>query len=163
VDGESPECMAKIGTILVADDNADDVLLIKTAFERTGFDITLMSFGSGASAISYFQGVGAYADRSRYPIPQVVLLDLKMPGVSGFEVLEWLRQRPEWKHLPVIVVSNLYYGPDVKKAYDLGASSFLTKPMDFRESVAALRLVCDYWLGGLKSPLPAPFVPRPEA
>ncbi len=155
--------VANKGTILLADDNADDVLLVRMAFKRAGFENQILSVMDGEQVLQYLKAEGPYADRARFPVPELVLLDLKMPRMDGFDVLEWVRQRPEWKCLPIIVFTTSFYGPDVKRAYDLGANSFLTKPADFHEFVSAVKQLGDFWLRETVLPQPGPFVPAPVA
>jgi len=145
------------GTILLAEDNEDDVLLIRMAFKRSTIENPMRVVGDGREVIRYLQGLGPYSDRKKYPVPQLLLLDLKMPNVDGFEVLTWIRKQPEWKSLPAVVLTTSFYGPDIKRAYTLGANSFLTKPADFDEFVAAVRQLAEFWLQ--RTTLPATVVP----
>jgi len=85
-----------------------------------------------------------------------------MPAVDGFEVLQWVRSRPEWRALPIIVLTNSYYGPDINRAYELGANSFLTKPGDLYAYVGAVRQVAHFWLVQNVGPELGPFVVLPE-
>src|SRR5437868_15025736 len=85
------------GIILLAEDNLDDVLLVRMAFRKAGFDNRIVVVCDGEVAIKYLKGKGRYANRTQFPIPQIFLLDLKMPKVSGFEVLAWRQRRAEWK------------------------------------------------------------------
>jgi CheY-like chemotaxis protein len=155
--------MQKNGIVLVVDDNPDDVLLIQKGFERADFHNKLVNLNDGEEALRYLKGVGSYADRNAYPIPALILLDIKMPKVDGFTVLQWIRQKPEWQCLPVIILSTSFYGPEIIRAYELGANSFLTKPADFNEYMAAIRNLARYWLEDNVLPSPGPFVPAPNA
>src|SRR5258705_3815310 len=150
------------GIILLAEDNLDDVLLVRMAFRKAGFDNRIVVVCDGEVAIKYLKGKGPYANRELYPIPQIFLLDLKMPRVSGFEVLAWRQRRAEWKCLPTIVLTSSYAEADVTRAYDLGANSFLTKPADFPEFVRMMKEVIHFWLYNSELPTPGPFVPEPE-
>jgi len=154
--------MAAKKTILLADDDPNDVYIVKTAFKRAGYDFPFSVVPNGEEAIAYLKGTGKYANRSKYPIPALVLLDLKMPSIDGFDVLRWVRSHPEWKALPIIVLTNSYYGPDINRAYDLGANSFLTKPGDFYDYVGAVKQVAHFWLVQNVSPELGPFVALPE-
>ena len=149
-------------TILLAEDNPDDIRLIRMAFEKAGFVNPLAVVRNGAEAIQYLKGQGHYTNRELFPIPAIILLDLKMPIMSGFEVLSWLRQRAEWKCLPVVVLTTSFYGPDIEKAYDLGANSFITKSVDLEEFVGTVRQLCKFWLHDTRLPTPGPFVPEPS-
>ena len=149
-------------TILLAEDNPDDIRLIRMAFEKAGFVNPLSVVRNGAEAIQYLKGQGRFTNRELFPIPAVILLDLNMPIMSGFEVLTWLRQRAEWKCLPVVVLTTSFYGPDIEKAYDLGANSFITKSVDLDEFVGTVRQLCKFWLHDTRLPTPGPFVPAPD-
>src|SRR5437762_13792005 len=89
--------------ILLAEDNADDVLLIRLALEKTGAGDLLRVVRDGEEVLQYLQGEGAFSDRTQFPVPDLLLLDLAMPRMSGLEVLAWLQPRAEWMHLPVVV------------------------------------------------------------
>jgi CheY-like chemotaxis protein len=149
------------GTILLAEDNSDDVLLIRMAFKRAGFLNPIEVVSNGEKAIQYLRGEAPYSDRTRFPVPQILLLDLKMPRFNGFEVLGWIRNRAEWKCLPIIILTTSFYGTDIEQAYELGANSFLTKPAQFDEFVAAVKQMGDFWLGHTLLPAPGPFIPAP--
>ncbi len=147
--------------ILLAEDSADDVFLIRSAFKKSGFPDPIYVVTNGEQVLQYLKGEGLYSDRERYPVPQLLLLDLNMPRMNGFEVLSWIRQRREWMCLPVIVLTTSFYGPEIKRAYDLGANSFITKPADFSQLLASLKEVGEHWLRRAILPEPGPFVPSP--
>ncbi|MFN6519028.1 MAG: response regulator [Nostoc sp. CreGUA01] len=140
-------------TILLAEDDSDQVLLIRRALRKANLMQTLQVVSNGEAAISYLCGEGEYADRERYPLPILVLLDLKMPRKSGFEVLEWLKQQPELRRLPVIVLTTSKETTDVHKAYDLGVNSYLVKPVAFSDLTAMIKLLDAYWLNLNQQPL----------
>src|SRR6516164_1910746 len=117
--------------ILLVEDNQDDVLLVRRAFERAGVGEGIRSVPSGMEAIAYLEGAFPYSDRCKYPMPDMVLLDIKMPGTDGFEVLRWIRQRRELLDLRVVMLTSSDEIRDVNRAYQLGANSFLVKPLDF--------------------------------
>lgn len=114
--------------VLLVDDSKDDALLMRTVFERAGFVQPLRFAGDGEKAIAYLSGHGVHRDRSQFPLPTVVLLDLNMPRKNGFEVLEWIRQQPTLKRLRVYILSASSRTEDIRRAYDLGANSYLVKP-----------------------------------
>jgi CheY-like chemotaxis protein len=147
--------------ILLADDSPDDVFLIRSAFKKGGFRDPIYDVSNGEQVLKYLRGEGPYADRKQHPIPQLLLLDLNMPRLSGFEVLSWIRGRQEWMCLPVIVLTTSFYGPEIKRAYDLGANSFITKPPEFAHLVASLKEVGEHWLRRAILPEPGPFIPAP--
>jgi CheY-like chemotaxis protein len=132
--------------ILLAEDNADDVLLIRLALEKAGSANLLRVVRDGEEVLQYLQGEGAFADRAQFPAPDLLLLDLAMPRLSGLEVLAWLQPRAEWMHLPVIVLSGFCEEEAIHRAYQLGASAFLVKPGEFSELAAAMKHVTDFWL-----------------
>jgi CheY-like chemotaxis protein len=140
------------GPILLAEDNPDDALLFELAFRKAGLSNPIYTVSDGDLAIEYLKGEGAHQDRTRFPIPRLLIVDLKMQRVGGFEVLAWVRKSPQWRCLPVIVLTTSYYGPDIKAAYELGANSFLTKPNEFNDFVMTVKQMGDYWLR--KSTLP---------
>lgn len=148
--------MAQAETILLAEDDSDDVLFIGMAFEKAGFAIPMAVVSDGVQAIEYLKGVGFYADRARFPNPTLMLLDLKLPRASGFEVLEWIRQRPEWMALPIIILTSSISGADMKRAYDLGANFFLSKPVKFDDLVQTIRDLGAYGLSDAFLSVPGP-------
>lgn len=153
--------MGDLKNILLAEDGADDVFLIRSAFKKCGFQDLIYVVGNGEEVVRYLKGEGAYADRERFPVPHLLLLDLNMPRMNGFDVLSWIRARQEWMCLPIIVLTTSFYGPEIKRAYDLGANSFITKPPDFSQLVASLKEVGEHWLRRALLPEPGPFVPSP--
>lgn len=131
--------------ILLVEDDPNDVLLIQRAFTKAGLKNTLKVTIDGQEAIDYLRGKGHFADRERFPLPFLVLLDLKMPGTSGFEVLHWVRAQPEFKRLLVVVLTASNLQSDVDRAYDLGANSYLVKPVEFTEMVNMIQRFEIYW------------------
>jgi len=121
-------------TILLVDDSEDDVLLMKHACEAAHFKPSVQTLSNGEEAMAYLKGEGVYTNRAKFPLPTVMLLDLNMPRVSGFDVLTWVRTQPVLKRLSIIVFSASSRLEDVERAFDLGANSYLVKP----GSVAAL-------------------------
>ena len=132
--------------ILLADDNPDDVLLIRLALEKSGFHNQLMVVRNGEQVLMYLNGEGPYANRARFPIPRLLLLDVTMPGMSGLDVLGWVRRQREWSHLPAFILSGCPDEAVARRAYQLGAQDFLIKPVEFNELVAAVRRVGEFWL-----------------
>jgi len=136
----------KLYTILLVEDDPNDVLLIQRAFRKSNVANPIQVVGDGEEAIAYLSGQGPCADRERYPLPLLLLLDLKLPRKSGFEVLEWLRQQPGLKRLPVVVLTSSAETPDVNRAYDLGANSYLVKPVRFEDLLHMVQTLNLYWL-----------------
>lgn len=131
--------------ILLAEDDPNDVLLIQRAFQKAGMRHVLKVVRDGEEAINYLSGEGDFADRERFPKPFLLLLDLKMPGADGFEVLRWVRAEPETKRLLVVVLTSSNLQADVDRAYDLGANSYLVKPVSFDEMVNMIQRFEAYW------------------
>jgi len=112
-------------TVLLCEDGPDDVLLTEIAFEKARLANPLRIARDGEAAIAYLKGEGRFADRTRFPLPILVLLDLKMPKLGGFHVLQWLRSHPELDRLAVAIMTSSDHDPDVSRAYELGADSYL--------------------------------------
>ncbi|SRR6266436_8450978 len=138
--------------ILLAEDNENHVLLVRRAFEQAGLVNPLYVVSNGEEAISYLKGDGKYANRDEYPLPCLMLLDLKMPKKDGFDVLEWLRAQPGFSSLRVVVLTTSEELRDVNRAYRLGANSFLTKPVDFRDFVQLSSAIKGYWIWLSRAP-----------
>src|SRR4051812_18517593 len=106
--------------ILLVDDREDDVMLVRRAFEKARMDLAIQVVRDGEEAISYISGEGKFSNRDEFPLPWLILLDLKMPKVDGFEVLQWVRQESGWKSLVVVVLTSSDQMRDVNRAYALG-------------------------------------------
>lgn len=135
--------------ILLVDDNPHDVVLIRLAFRRVGIIDTIQLVKDGAEAMRYINGGDKYADRRVYPAPTLVLLDLKMPGTNGFDVLKWIRAQEALDSLVVVVMSGSRDDADIQRAYELGANSYLIKPTKFEDLVKMMESLKDYrnWSG----------------
>jgi len=131
--------------ILLVEDDANDVLLIQRAFQKAGMPQLLKIVRDGDQAIDYLGGNGIYANREKYPLPFLVLLDLKMPCTDGFEVLQRVRAEPELKRLLIVVLTSSNNQSDVDRAYELGANSYLVKPVEFDEMVHMIQRFEAYW------------------
>jgi CheY-like chemotaxis protein len=134
--------------IIHVEDEPNDVYLLERAFHKAGITNPIQVASDGQAAIDYLAGTGRYADRGRYPLPCLVLLDLHLPTVSGLAVLDWIRRQPTLRRLTVVVHSSVAHPADVARAYTLGASCFLQKPLDFRQAVDVARLIKSWWLKG---------------
>jgi CheY-like chemotaxis protein len=132
--------------VLLADDDPNDVFLIQRAFQKTNIANPLRVVRDGEEAMAYLGGQDQYADRQLHPLPVLLLLDLKMPRKSGFEVLRWLRQQSGLKRLPVVVLTSSNQNPDINKAFDLGANSYIVKPGGFDSLVEMVKNLNLYWL-----------------
>ncbi len=126
---------AKRPVILLVDDDPHDVVLIRLAFRKVGIIDTIQLVKNGAEAMRYLHGDGTYSNRNQYPMPTLMLLDLKMPQASGFEVLKWIREQPELEFLLVVVMSSSTQNSDIQSAYSLGANLYLVKPSKFSDLV----------------------------
>ena len=102
--------------------------LMSVAFKKAGLEQGFRAVGDGREAIAYLTGDGAYGDRGQYPVPSMILLDLNLPGLSGFDVLKWVRGRPEFRELPVVIFSSSEQPEDKARASELGANGYLEKP-----------------------------------
>jgi two-component system response regulator len=131
---------------LLVDDDSDDRLLFVRAVEKSGLGADLFEATDGYAAINYLLGNDAYADRARFPFPDLVVLDLKMPGMDGFEVLKQIRANMGLQNLPVIVFTNSDSKRDVAAAYSSHASAFHQKPYQCDELVRLLQRVIPLWL-----------------
>ncbi len=132
--------------ILLVEDSPDDALLIQRAFRKANLANPVQLAQDGEEAVAYLSGAPPFEDRARFPLPVFMLLDLKLPRRSGLEVLEWLRQRPDVKRLPVVVLTSSRETVDVNRAYDLGVNSYLTKPVGFEALLEMVKNVNLYWL-----------------
>jgi CheY-like chemotaxis protein len=138
--------------ILIVEDNSDDVILLKRAFAKAGVSNPLHTVSSGRQAIQYLSGEGPFADRERFPIPSVILLDLQMPDGDGFDVLQWIRNKFPQGGLLVVVLTRVEEIKKINRAYALGANSFLTKPSNPEELQELINIFGGYWL--LKNQFP---------
>jgi len=138
--------------ILLVEDREDDVFLVRRAFEKAYLLNPLQVVRNGEEAVAYLKGEGTYANRAGYPLPSLILLDLKLPGMDGFDVLRWIRQEPNFGSLPVIVLTSSEQIRDVNRAYQLGANSFLVKPTDFQNFIDLGRAIGGYWMRFSKAP-----------
>lgn len=119
-------------TILIAEDSESDRMLIELGFEKAKFPFSIKFVPDGFCATEYLDGLGRFANRGEFPVPIVLLTDLKMPRMDGFELLEWVRQHDKWRNLPVIVVTGSNQSEDQRRALDLGANSYVVKDLLMR-------------------------------
>jgi CheY-like chemotaxis protein len=155
--------MSEQALILLVDDNDNDCALMRRAFTSAKVLNPLFIIKSGEEAIDYLSGLGKYSNRSEYPLPSLILLDIKMPGLDGLEVLRWVRSQPGLKTIRVVMLTTSTDIRDVNIAYQLGANSFLTKPVDFERFVEITRAINGYWLWMDKAPEAFRAVPTPKA
>jgi CheY-like chemotaxis protein len=138
--------MRKVPVILVADDDDNDVLLLERAFQRANVSSRFVVVRDGQEAIDYLSGTGKFADRATYPWPALMLLDLKMPLLDGFDVLTWWREHGPARGLPIVVMSSSNQESDVERATALGAAAYQVKSGDLQFLVAFARDLREKWL-----------------
>ena|SRR2546430_1162293 len=134
------------GTILLVEDERNDVFLLQHAFEAATITNAVHVLEDGRQAIDYLAGTGKYADRAEYPLPCLLLLDLKLPMKSGLDVLRWIQQQPQLRMLIVVVLSSSRNRSDVDAAYQLGARSYLVKPLTMGARLELAKAIKQYWL-----------------
>lgn len=137
-------------TILLVEDEENDATLVKMAFKRNNIPNPIQWVHDGLEAIDYLNGEGVYADRARYPFPEVLILDLKMPRMNGLELLTWVREHPEYRVIPTIIMTSSRQQPDIQNAYNLGANTYMIKPSSFEELARMVKLAHDYWAASEK-------------
>jgi CheY-like chemotaxis protein len=150
--------------ILVAQDDTNQVHSLQRAFSKVGSPklADLKGCKDGEEAIAYLAGDGEYGDRSMYPLPSLVLLDLKLPGKSGMDVLAWIRRDPHVRSTPVIILSSSEEPADLERAYALGVNGYLVKPLEFDGLLEMARGILSFWVElnelppRLSSTLPSP-------
>jgi two-component system response regulator len=132
--------------ILLVEDNADDEALTLRALKKNNIRNEVVVARDGSEALDYLFGSGAHAGRDLRVMPQIILLDLKLPKVDGFEVLNRMRSNEATKLLPVVILTTSNEDQDRIRGYDLGANSFVRKPVEFDKFIEAVRQLGLYWL-----------------
>jgi CheY-like chemotaxis protein len=132
--------------VLYVEDEETDVMLLGHAFTKAGIENPLHAVKDGRAAMNYLAGDAPFADRARYPLPGLVLLDLNLPFFSGIEVLVWLRQQPQIRRLPVVIFSSSIRPGDIAQAYDAGANGYLVKPNSVAELSILAEALRDFWI-----------------
>lgn len=145
--------MAKDFPILLVEDNPDDAFFVQRAFHTAEIRHPLFTVPDGQQAISYLKGAGRYGDRAIYPMPRLVLADLKMPVVTGFDLIQWMREHSATRVVPIVVLSSSALPQDVNRAYGLGANAFMVKPADPRALDRLFRTIAQFWIAG-ETPVP---------
>ena len=138
--------MHELSTVLLVEDTDDDAELIAYAFAKTGIGNPLVRLADGDAAVAYVEGAEPFADRTRHPVPALILLDLKLPRRSGFEVLHAVRASPETRHTPVVVLTSSGQQADIERAYQLCANSYLIKPVNREQLLAMVASLNAYWI-----------------
>jgi CheY-like chemotaxis protein len=133
-------------TVLLVEDDLNDIFLVKRAFKMARIKNPLQIVTDGQEAISYLRGDGKYADRSAHPLPKLIVMDIRMPRRSGFEVLEWVKDCSKPLHrIPVVIVSSSEDPADINRAYELGANAYMVKPVQFRAVEHLFESITHYW------------------
>ena len=132
--------------ILYVEDEENDVLLLQHVFAKAGIRNPLQTVKDGKAAKDYLAGNPPFDNRRLHPLPGLVLLDLNLPYWSGFEVLEWLRQQPQLRRLPVVIFTSSSRPDDIARAYDAGANAYLVKPNALADLLALALALRDFWL-----------------
>src|SRR5262245_32676760 len=138
--------MERPARILLVEDNRMDVELTLDAFREARLTNTVRVASNGQAALDYLLGRGEFADRAAHPLPNLILLDLKLPGIDGFEVLRQVKTTPILKRLPVVVLTSSKEEGDRALSYDIGANSYLVKPVSFEGFLGVVREIEGYWL-----------------
>lgn len=153
--------MFRSNVVLLAEDDPNDVILVQRAWRKTGTPGMLQITTDGEETIEYLQGMGKFADRAQYPLPDLILLDIKMPRKTGLEVLEWIKKTGHFKRIPSVITSSSQLQNDINTAYDLGANAYLIKPVHFDELFQVLKLTSEFFIKyTVKAEVPEHFTPR---
>ena len=132
--------------ILVVEDDENDLMFLKRAMKEVGVTNPIQVATDGQKVLDYFQGTGKFANRLEFPLPCLVLLDLKLPYVMGLDVLTWIRAQPQFKSTIVIMLTSSRHTKDIRTAYQLGANAYLVKPADLDALEGMTRTLNDFWL-----------------
>ena len=139
-------------TILIMEDDENDAMLLKRALQKNQIPNPVQHLTDGAQGIEYLTGQGKYADRDLYPFPSAIILDLKMPRVSGHEVLTFLQKSPEHRTIPILVLTSSSHDSDIFRAYAEGATTYFVKPGNFDDLKTLVQIINQYWARA-KAPL----------
>jgi len=131
--------------ILLVDDDENDFLIMTMALRKVGLTCTICVTGDGREALDYLSGAGDFADRRAYPLPYLILMDLKLPRVMGLEVLKWLREKPEFDSTIVLVLSSSPMPDDIQGAYHLHANGYLVKPYNLEKLQLMTQAIKEFW------------------
>lgn len=132
-------------TILIADDDADDKMLMRDAFEESHLENELYFVSDGEELMEYLTHAGRYSDPGKAPQPGLILLDLNMPRKDGREALKEIKANPELRQIPIVVLTTSRAEEDIFKTYDLGISSFISKPVTFESLIEVVQAIGRYW------------------
>ena len=132
-------------SVLLVEDSPDDALIMQRAWKKAGLAQPLSLVDDGQKAVDYLSGTGPWADRQKHPLPCLVLLDLKLPYLSGLEVVSWIRAHEPCSRMPVIFLTASHSEKDIQQAYTRGATAYLVKPPTPDELVRMLTALKDFW------------------
>ena len=139
--------MERTPTVLLVEDDPNDALLIQRAFSRSGVQVSVQRLQNGDEAVSYLRGDAPYDNRVLHPVPEVMLLDIKLPRRSGFEVLQWVRMQTDGlRRMPIVMLTSSTHSIDINRAYDLGANSYVSKPESSDQLHELVLRFIFYWL-----------------
>ena len=127
--------------ILAAEDEESDRMILELVYQKANLSHPLIIVHDGQEAVDYLSGKGRYGDRAAHPLPGLIVLDLKMPRMNGFDVLAWLAGQPEFKNLPTVILSSSSYEADIQKARQLGARDYFVKPHSFEELIGIVQKI----------------------
>jgi CheY-like chemotaxis protein len=144
--------MEEFPTILLVEDNETDIILIKRAFRKSYIANPLQEVQTLQDAKDYILGKEKYTDRVKYPLPVLILLDLKLPDGSGLDFLKLNQENDKFKRIPVVVLTGSHNNEDINKAYDLGANSYIIKPVNFSRLIEMVKSLGNYWFVLNKKP-----------
>jgi len=130
----------------VADDEKNDVFFLRRAFQKAGLNPLILEVGDGEQVEKYLAGEDGFSDRARFPLPSLLVLDIKMPKRDGFDVLKWLQGRDELKNMNVVILSSSSQDCDIRKARELGARDYFVKPSDFDQLTQLVQTLAERWL-----------------
>lgn len=131
--------------ILTVEDDANDQIFIRRALKLSGGPQRVAVVSDGEEAIAYLSGSDRFADREKYPLPGLILTDLKMPRMGGIDLLKWINAQSEFRSTPVVVLTSSSNQADIANAFEHGARGFMIKPVQFGELEKVIRTIVDYW------------------
>ena len=132
--------------ILYVEDEESDIMLLQFALQSVQVTNPFRAVTDGEAALAYLKGTGPYRDRNQHPLPGLVLLDLNIPRVPGIKVLEWIRQQPQFAHLPVVIYSSSDDPRDKERTHQLGANDYIVKPFGIDKTISVLQKMKERWL-----------------
>jgi CheY-like chemotaxis protein len=132
-------------TVLLVEDDLNDIFLVKRAFKIAHLTNPLQVVTDGEEAMHYLSGHGKYADRDAHPLPKLIVMDIKMPRMTGFDVLEWIKHDGTLRRIPVIIVSSSDRPEDIDRGYELGANAYMVKPVNFLGVEHLFESITHYW------------------